>query len=85
MNGPASSYNCEGNMANASKATKETREAEFAALAGQKKNSLVSELWGLMAANKKWWLGPIVILLLFFGVLVVLAGTSAAPFIYTLF
>jgi hypothetical protein len=82
MNGPASSFNYEGDMANA---PKETREAEFAALAGQRKSGLVSELWGLMLANKKWWLGPIVLLLLLFGLLVVLAGTSAAPFIYTLF
>jgi hypothetical protein len=35
--------------------------------------------------TKKWWLTPIVIVMFLFGLLVVLAGTGAAPFIYTLF
>jgi uncharacterized protein DUF5989 len=47
--------------------------------------SLLREFISFLAYNKKWWLLPIVLLLAFFGVLVVLAGTGAAPFIYTLF
>jgi hypothetical protein len=35
--------------------------------------------------NKKWWLLPIVIVLILFGLLMILGGTGAAPFIYTLF
>jgi hypothetical protein len=35
--------------------------------------------------NKKWWLAPVMILLLILGLLVVLGGSGAAPFIYTLF
>jgi len=35
--------------------------------------------------NKKWWLLPVLIMLLIFGVLLVLSGTGLAPFIYTLF
>ena len=35
--------------------------------------------------NKKWWLAPIVIAILGLGLLVLLGGTAAAPFIYTLF
>lgn len=35
--------------------------------------------------SRKWWLTPIVIVMFLFGLLVVLAGTGAAPFIYTLF
>ncbi len=35
--------------------------------------------------HMKWWLTPIVIVMFLFGLLVVLAGTGAAPFIYTLF
>ena len=38
-----------------------------------------------MVANKKWWLAPIVLAVLLIGALVVLSGSAAAPFIYTLF
>jgi hypothetical protein len=47
--------------------------------------SLPAELWQFLHENKKWWLLPILVVLLLFGVLVVLSGTGAAPFIYTLF
>lgn len=44
------------------------------------------ELWGFMRVRKKFWLLPIILTLLLFGVLVVLtSGTAVAPFIYTLF
>ncbi len=43
------------------------------------------ELWGFLRDNKKWWLLPIVVVLLLFGLLIALAGTGLAPFIYTLF
>jgi hypothetical protein len=46
---------------------------------------VVGELWAFMAQNKKWWLTPILMMLLLLGVLIVLGGTGAAPFIYTLF
>jgi hypothetical protein len=46
----------------------------------------VGELWGFLRARKKFWLLPILVVLLLFGGLMVLAQTSAiAPFIYTLF
>jgi hypothetical protein len=46
----------------------------------------VVELWMFMRERKKFWLLPIVIVLLLFGGLVVLTqGTAIAPFIYTLF
>jgi len=35
--------------------------------------------------NRKWWLVPILVVFLPLGVLLILGGTSAAPFIYTLF
>ena len=47
--------------------------------------SIVSDFWYLLRSNRKWWLIPIVLVLLVFGVLVLLGGTAAAPFIYTLF
>ena len=43
------------------------------------------EFWGFLRDNKKWWLLPILLVLLLFGVLVLLSGTGAAPFIYTMF
>lgn len=43
-------------------------------------------LWGFLRTRKKWWLTPIVLVLLIVSVLVVFAHSSAvAPFIYTLF
>ncbi len=48
--------------------------------------SIFKELWALMRARKKFWLLPIIVVMVLFGTLVVLAGSSAlAPFIYTLF
>jgi hypothetical protein len=47
---------------------------------------ILGELWAFMRVRKKWWLGPIVMMLALLGLLVVFAGNSAvAPFIYTLF
>jgi hypothetical protein len=46
---------------------------------------IVSEFWYFLGQSKKWWLLPIMVVLLVFGVLVFLSGTAAAPFIYTLF
>jgi hypothetical protein len=47
---------------------------------------LLSELWAFMRVRKKWWLGPIVVVLALFGALMVLSqGSAVAPFVYTLF
>lgn len=46
---------------------------------------LLSDLWGYLRENKKWWLLPVLVMLLVFGLLVFLSGTVLAPFIYTLF
>ena len=48
--------------------------------------STLRELWKFMRARKKYWLMPIVLILLLIGGLLVLAqGSAVAPFIYTLF
>ena len=48
--------------------------------------SLVAELWTVLRVRKKFWLLPIVLVMVLFGGLVVLSQISAvAPFIYTLF
>lgn len=62
-----------------------TRKTDFEIAAEGKASSLLWEFLQLLTYNKKWWLLPIVLLLLLFGLTVVLAGTGAAPFIYTLF
>ena len=61
-------------------------KTEFEQAAGeQRQESLLAELWAFLKQNKKWWLLPIVVVLLLFGLLILLSGTSLAPFIYTLF
>jgi hypothetical protein len=55
------------------------------AAAEERRRGLLGELWGFLKENKKWWLLPILIVLLVFGLLIVLSGTGLAPFIYTLF
>jgi hypothetical protein len=48
--------------------------------------SFLKELWEFMRVRKKYWLAPIMLLLLVFGGLIVLVqGSAIAPFIYTLF
>jgi hypothetical protein len=46
----------------------------------------IKDLWGFLRVRKKFWLLPIIVTLLTFGVLIVLtAGSAIAPFIYALF
>jgi len=55
------------------------REAE------QPQAGLVAEFVEFLLHNKKWWLTPIILILLLVGLLIVLGSTPAAPFIYTIF
>jgi hypothetical protein len=59
-----------------------TSEFEKAAK-GHASPTLLGEFWEFLRHNKKWWLLPILIVLLVFGILIFLSGTGAAPFIYT--
>ena len=48
--------------------------------------AFLKELWAFMRERKKFWLLPIVLILVLFGGLIVLTqGSAVAPFIYTLF
>ena len=50
------------------------------------RHGLMAELWGFMRHRKKFWLLPILIMMVIFGGLIVLTkGSAIAPFIYTLF
>jgi len=58
---------------------------DFADQANAARPGLLMELWEFLRHNKKWWLTPIILVLLLIGALILLAGTAAAPFIYPLF
>jgi hypothetical protein len=50
------------------------------------RSSLVGEFYGFLKARKKWWLLPIIVVLVAVGALLVFAqGSALAPFIYTIF
>ena len=47
---------------------------------------IFKDLWAFMKERKKFWLAPMIIILLILGAIIVLGGSSAiAPFVYTLF
>jgi hypothetical protein len=58
---------------------------EFLRASRGRRTSLAVEFWQLLRENKKWWLTPIVVVMLLLGLLSLFAGSSVAPFIYTLF
>jgi hypothetical protein len=46
----------------------------------------LKDIWGFIRERKKYWLGPVIVVLLLIGVLIVFGGgSSVAPFIYSLF
>ncbi len=66
--------------------TEEEPSKSFARIAESEGNtSIFREFLEFLITNKKWWLGPIVLVLLALGGLLLLTSTAAAPFIYTLF
>jgi hypothetical protein len=62
-----------------------SRKNDFQKQAEQKQPGLIAEFGYFVLHEKKWWLIPIVVVLLLIGALLLLSGTGAAPFIYTLF
>ena len=63
----------------------EKKQSAFESAGEEKEAGLMGEFLALMKENKKYWLLPLVLILLLFGVLLMLGSTAAAPFIYTLF
>jgi len=57
----------------------------FEQQAEQPQPGLVREFWDFLRLNRKWWLTPIIVVLLLVGLVLILGGTGLAPFIYTLF
>jgi hypothetical protein len=58
---------------------------EFARLAEKRSRGTFREFLGFMGHSKKWWLLPILFFVALIWILILVGGTSAAPFIYTLF
>jgi len=53
---------------------------------GLKRFEIIGELWAFMRVRKKWWLGPIMFMLVVLSLLIVTTqGSVVAPFIYALF
>ncbi len=62
-----------------------SEKSSFSADSEKPRTGIIREFLQMLSHNKKWWLLPILIVLLLLGVIVILGGTSLAPFIYTLF
>jgi hypothetical protein len=58
---------------------------DFAREAERRRVGFLAELWGFMRHSKKWWLTPIILVLLLVGALVAVGSSAAAPFLYPLF
>ena len=63
----------------------EKQSNEFEQASAGEQAGLVSEFIEFLGENKKFWMIPLLLALLGIGALILLGGTSAAPFIYTLF
>ena len=66
--------------------TESEKRDEFSKIAEDVEDqSIIREFFEFLATNKKWWLAPIVIVMLLMSALVLLTNSPVAPFIYTLF
>ncbi len=59
--------------------------SEFERISDEAPMGLLAEFWLFLREEKKWWLTPIILVLLLAGIAIFLTSTGAAPFIYTLF
>jgi hypothetical protein len=63
---------------------KETKNT-FEEAGQEQQRGLLTEFWLMLRTNKKYWMAPLIILILALGLLLILGGSAVAPFIYTLF
>lgn len=54
-------------------------------LQGSRARGFLFELWDFLRTSKKWWMLPILVVMLLFGLVLVAGNSAVAPFIYTLF
>lgn len=72
-------------MSGTDEETAPQRSDDFQRQAEEPAPGLLAEFRDFLIHNKKWWLTPIILVLLFVGAIVVLGGSAYAPFIYTVF
>ena len=60
-------------------------QSQFEKAGQSNQKSFVAEILLMLKENKKFWMIPIIVILIGFGILLLLGGTAVAPFIYTLF
>lgn len=63
----------------------DAKQESFEQLAADQQPGIVTEFVDFLKHNKKWWLLPILLVIGAVGLLAAMAGSGAAPFIYTLF
>jgi len=63
----------------------ERRESDFESNGPPPRRGLLRELAGFLRHNRKYWMAPLILILLLVGLLILVAGSSIAPFIYPLF
>lgn len=74
-----------GGVISANRNPKDKKQISFAEEAAGKPAGFLAEYWSFLRHSRKWWMIPALLVLALLGVLVILGGTGAAPFIYTLF
>jgi Family of unknown function (DUF5989) len=72
-------------MRSTEKGKEPSEKLDFVRQASEAQPGFMREFWLFLRENKKWWLTPLIAVLLLLGLLVVVGGTAVAPFIYTLF
>ncbi len=63
----------------------EPKRQTFRDAGESQETSLLREIAQMLGQNKKYWMIPLIVVLLVFGLLIARGGTAAAPFIYQLF
>jgi Family of unknown function (DUF5989) len=64
----------------------QNRISDFEQVAEQRAaNNIFTDFWYFLRYSRKWWLLPLICVLVLLGGLILLSGTAVAPFIYTLF
>jgi len=64
---------------------RDPKQNEFLQESQEERDSFLSDYFVFLKRTRKWWMLPVLVVVLLFGLLVVLSATGAAPFIYTLF
>ncbi len=64
---------------------RDPKQNEFLRESQAERGSFLGDYFAFLKRTRKWWMLPVLVVVLLFGLLVVLSATGAAPFIYTLF